>query len=160
MAVPKRGVVRLLLFSNFFLYSAVANSSHGSVTYNVVSFGANNIDSSKSFLSAWAKACASVIPVVIYVPAGNFFLGSNVVFSGRNCKNNAITFQIAGTLVAPSDYGVIGNVGNWILFQYVNGVTISGGVLDGQGTSLWACKASAGKSCPSGTTVSAFNYIY
>lgn len=127
-------------------------------TYNVVSLGAKGdgrSDSTKAFMSAWDKACGSTNPAVILVPAGRFLL-KNVVFSGK-CKNNAITFRIAGTLVAPSDYRVIGNAGNWIFFQYVNGVTISGGVLDGQGTALWACKSS-GKSCPSGATVS-FNYI-
>ncbi|KAL6349071.1 hypothetical protein AAG906_033727 [Vitis piasezkii] len=36
-------------------------------------------------------------------------------------------------------------------FQDVTGVSIIGGVLDGQGTGLWACKRS-GKSCPSGAT--------
>ncbi|KAK2993786.1 hypothetical protein RJ640_018076, partial [Escallonia rubra] len=43
------------------------------------------------------------------------------------------------------------SVGNWILFKGVNGVTISGGILDRQGTGLWACKASS-KLCPSGAT--------
>ncbi|POO01539.1 Glycoside hydrolase [Trema orientale] len=126
-------------------------------TYNVVSLGARGdgkTDSTEAFLSAWAKACESVNPAVMYVPAGRFFL-KNVVFSGQ-CKNNAITFRIAGTLVAPSDYQVIGNAGDWISFQYVNGVTISGGILDGQGTSLWDCKNS-GKSCPSGATTLAFS---
>ncbi|PON74121.1 Glycoside hydrolase [Parasponia andersonii] len=126
-------------------------------TYNVVSLGAKGdgkTDSTEAFLSAWAKACESVNPAVIYVPAGRFFL-KNMVFSGQ-CKNNAITFRIAGTLVAPSDYQVIGNAGNWISFQYVNGVTISGGILDGQGTALWDCKNS-GKSCPSGATTLAFS---
>ncbi|BBH02336.1 Pectin lyase-like superfamily protein [Prunus dulcis] len=134
----------------FMINSALATA----VTYNVASLGAKangKTDSTKAFLSAWAKACASVKPVVIYVPAGRFLL-RNVVFSGP-CKNNAITFRITGTLVAPSNYRVIGNADNWIFFQHVNGVTISGGILDGQGTALWACKAS-GKSCPSGATVS------
>lgn len=124
------------------------------VTYSVTTLGAKpdgKTDSTKAFLSAWAKACASVNPAVIYVPAGRFLL-RNAVFSGP-CKNSLITFRIAGTLVAPSDYRVIGNAGNWLLFQHVNGVTISGGILDGQGTGLWACKNS-GKSCPSGATVS------
>ncbi|KAF8101005.1 hypothetical protein N665_0212s0045 [Sinapis alba] len=36
-------------------------------------------------------------------------------------------------------------------FQYLDGVTVYGGVLDALGTSLWDCKKS-GKNCPSGTT--------
>ncbi|CAL9018680.1 unnamed protein product [Prunus brigantina] len=152
MANPRSLLVLSLAFV-FMIKSALATA----VTYNVASLGAKadgKTDSTKAFLSAWAKACASVKPVVIYVPAGRFLL-RNVVFSGP-CKNNAITFRIAGTLVAPSNYGVIGNAGNWIFFQQVKGVTISGGILDGQGTALWACKAS-GKSCPSGATTLGFS---
>ena len=56
-------------------------------------------------------------------------------------------------LVAPSDYTVLGNKAYWIVFEHIDGLTVSGnGILDGQGTSLWACKAS-GKSCPLGATV-------
>ncbi|KAL6284544.1 hypothetical protein ACE6H2_015473 [Prunus campanulata] len=152
MANPRSLIVLSLAFV-FMINTALATA----VTYNVASLGAKadgKTDSTKAFLSAWAKACASVNPVVIYVPVGRFLL-RNVVFSGP-CKNNAITFRIAGTLVAPSNYGVIGNADNWIFFQHVNGVTISGGILDGQGTSLWACKAS-GKSCPSGATTLGFS---
>ncbi|VVA39159.1 PREDICTED: polygalacturonase [Prunus dulcis] len=152
MAIPRSLIVLSLAFV-FMINSALATA----VTYNVASLGAKangKTDSTKAFLSAWAKACASVKPVVIYVPAGRFLL-RNVVFSGP-CKNNAITFRIAGTLVAPSNYRVIGNADNWIFFQHVNGVTISGGILDGKGTALWACKAS-GKSCPSGATTLGFS---
>ncbi|KAM5551311.1 polygalacturonase-like [Rosa sericea] len=137
-----------------FINSAVSTA----VTYNVADLGAKpdgKTDSTKAFLSGWAEACASVKPSVIYVPAGRFLL-RNAIFNGP-CKNRAITFRIAGTLVAPSDYQVIGNAGNWLFFRHVNGVTISGGILDGQGTGLWDCKAS-GKVCASGaTTLEFFN---
>ncbi|KAJ7961819.1 Polygalacturonase-like [Quillaja saponaria] len=72
------------------------------------------------------------------------------------CKNNAISVQIDGTLVAPSDYRVIGKTANWLLFQRVNGVSIRGGILDGRGTGLWSCKMS-GKNCPSGATTLQFS---
>ncbi|KAM5548237.1 polygalacturonase-like [Rosa sericea] len=141
------------IFLFIFINSAMAKA----VTYSVTTLGAKpdgKTDSTKAFLSAWAKACASVKPAVIYVPAGRFLL-RNALFSGP-CKNSRITFRIAGTLVAPSDYRVIGNAGNWLLFLHVNGVTISGGILDGQGTGLWACKNS-GKSCPTGATTLSFS---
>jgi polygalacturonase len=57
-----------------------------------------------------------------------------------------------GSLLAPTDYRVIGNAANWISFQHVDGVTVSGGILDGHGSGLWDCKQS-GKNCPSGATV-------
>lgn len=134
--------------------SGLVGASGSTVTYNVVGLGAKpdgKTDSTKAFLFAWSKACGSVNPATIYVPAGRFLL-RNVVFSGQ-CKNNAITFRIVGTLLAPSDYRVIGNEGNWIKFQRVKGVTVSGGILDGQGTALWACKSSKKGGCPGGVTV-------
>lgn len=131
-------------------YSVVAQPS---VTYNVQSYGAKpdgKTDSTKAFLSAWSAACGSIRSSIIYVPSGRYLLGETR-FSGQ-CKNKGVTFQIDGTLVAPADYWVIGNAGNWLHFEYVNGVNIQGGILDGQGTALWNCKR-AGKKCPSGATV-------
>nr|WAU86942.1 birch protein [Betula platyphylla] len=136
-----------------FFYSTVVLAAP--VTYNVVSLGAKadgKTDSTQAFLAAWTKACASVSPATIYVPAGRFYL-RQLAFNGP-CKNSAIIIRIDGTLVAPSDYNVLGN--NWVAFSHVNGVTLSGGILDGQGSGLWACKAS-GKSCPNGATTLEFS---
>ncbi|KAG5570602.1 hypothetical protein H5410_060368 [Solanum commersonii] len=83
------------------------------------------------------------------------YLLSNAYFFGQTCKSNAITINIEGTLIAPSDYNVIGKSGNWIKFERLNGVSIIGGTLDGQGTGLWTCKNS-GKGCPEGATTLAF----
>ncbi|KAJ0092561.1 hypothetical protein Patl1_26948 [Pistacia atlantica] len=137
----------------FFFPSCSASSS----SFNVVSFGAKadgKSDSTKAFLAAWAKACGSAAAATVYVPKGRFLLRS-AVFSGK-CKSSKITIRIDGTLVAPSDYNVIGKSGNWLFFQHVNGITINGGILDGQGTGLWACKNS-GKSCPGGATSISFS---
>ncbi|XP_060211294.1 polygalacturonase-like [Lycium barbarum] len=125
--------------------------------YNVLNYGAKSdgkFDSSKAFISAWTAACASTSPATIYVPKGTYLLG-NAYFNGQTCKCNAITIHIEGTLVAPSDYNVIGKSGNWIKFERVTRVSIVGGTLDGQGSGLWACKNS-GKGCPKGTTYHAF----
>lgn len=148
MVQPINFLVLVLFTFFFFMKPLLATPAR----YNVVSLGAKpdgKTDSTKAFLNAWAAACGSPTAATIYVPPGRFLL-RNVVFKGK-CKNK-ITIQIDGTLVAPSDYRVIGNAANWLFFQYVSGVTIIGGTLDGQGTGLWACKAS-GKSCPSGATV-------
>ncbi|KAK8518198.1 hypothetical protein V6N12_017355 [Hibiscus sabdariffa] len=120
-------------------------------TYNILNYGAKpdgDSDSTQAMVAAWALACGSTKAATIYVPPGRFLL-RNVVFRGL-CKNNAIVFRIDGTLVAPSDYKVLGT-GNWLLFEHVNGVSVYGGILDGQGTGLWACKRS-GKGCPRGAT--------
>lgn len=141
----------LVLLSILFIRSSLAIP----VTYNVLSLGAKpdgSTDSTQAFLTAWAKACGSTVAATVYVPQGRYLL-HNVVFKGQ-CKNSDITIRIDGTLVAPADYHVIGNAGNWIFFDNVNGVSINGGVLDGQGAGLWACKQSGHGNCPSGATVS------
>lgn len=136
----------------FFLFSSLATAT----TYNVVTLGAKGdgtSDSTDVFLSAWRAACGSKVPATIYVPLGKFLLGRTVFSGGDECKNTAIHIQIDGTLLAPSDYKVIGSSNNWIAFEDVTGVSIYGnGTIDGQGTGLWACKDS-GKSCPQGATV-------
>ncbi|CAA2995392.1 polygalacturonase-like [Olea europaea subsp. europaea] len=137
----------------FFHYSSIAANAN----YNLQSLGAKSdgkTDCSKAFFSAWTSACASTQPATIYVPPGRYLLGA-ATFAGKSCKNTAITIQIDGTLVAPSDFNVIGNSGNWIKFESVTGVSVIGGTLNGQGANLWACKNS-GKSCPTGATTLAF----
>ncbi|KAI3470302.1 hypothetical protein Pfo_026965 [Paulownia fortunei] len=144
-------MIQILIFT-FFCYSFAANPS-----YNVVSFGAKsdgNSDCTKAFLSAWGAACATTQPATIYVPPGRYLL-RNAYFTGKLCKNTEITIRIDGTLVAPTDYNVIGNASSWLKFHRVTGVSIYGGTLDGQGTDLWACKNS-GESCPKGATSLAF----
>ncbi|PKI78119.1 hypothetical protein CRG98_001447 [Punica granatum] len=121
--------------------------------YNVVSLGAKpdgKTDSSKAFLSAWASACSSSGAATVRVPKGTFYVKS-VAFNGP-CKSSSITFKIDGTLLAPSNYKVIGNTANWIIFRHVDRLNVYGGTLDGRGSGLWACKNS-GKSCPDGATV-------
>ncbi|KAJ1386756.1 Pectin lyase fold/virulence factor [Sesbania bispinosa] len=138
------------------LNSATAKAA--AATYNVVKFGAKpdgHTDSTKAFLNAWSKACASPNPVAIYVPQGRFLLRS-ATFSGK-CTNKAISITIDGTLVALSDYRVTGNSGKWLHFKNVDGVSIRGGVLDGQGTALWNCKNSAKSNCPTGATTLGFS---
>ena len=155
MAIPRTSLVLFLV--SMFLDSTFAASSS---SYNVVSFGAkpdNQSDSTQAFQAAWAKACASTKSASIYVPRGRYYLRS-VTFNGP-CKNNAISMRIDGSLVAPSDFRVIGNLVAWIMFRHVDGVTISGGILDGQGTGLWACKNST-KACPNGATVRANLYEF
>lgn len=144
----------LIILVFIFLFSSFDSAIAVTIAYNVVSFGANpngETDSTNAFLTAWTKACSSTGSATIYVPLGRFLVGS-VVFKGK-CHTNDITFRIDGTLVAPSNYAVIGNNGNWLLFDDVDGVSIIGGIIDGQGSGLWDCKKS-GKNCPSGATVS------
>ncbi|WMV56819.1 hypothetical protein MTR67_050204 [Solanum verrucosum] len=146
----------LAIFSLFFIFFFNLSLATNTI-YNVQNFGAKSngkIDSTKAFLSAWGSACGSTSASTIYVPRGNYLI-RNIYFNGQTCKSNAITIRIDGTLLAPYDYNVIGNEGSWIKFEKVNGVSIYGGIFDGQGASLWACKNS-NKNCPKGTTALAF----
>ncbi|CAN1156190.1 unnamed protein product [Linum perenne] len=108
--------------------------------YNITTYGAipdGKTDSTNAFIAAWNEVCRSFSPSTIYVPTGRFSI-KNLALQGP-C-NSSIMFLIDGTLIAPSDYTVIGNMGTWIMFHAIDDVTISGGTLDGQGTGLWSCK--------------------
>ncbi|CAI0470486.1 unnamed protein product [Linum tenue] len=120
--------------------------------FNVVRFGARpdgRTDSTRAFLTAWTRACGSRVRVIMLVPKGRFLV-RNMQFTGP-CKNRSIFVRILGTIVAPNNIWTTGNSPHWIEFHRVDGVTISGGVLDGKGAALWACKK-AGRSCPNGAT--------
>ncbi|CAN4091266.1 unnamed protein product [Withania somnifera] len=143
----------IFLFSSVFLFMELSNAA---TTYNLLSFGAipnGQTDSTQPFLKAWEAACSSVEQATIYVPRGRYLLGA-VTFRGP-CKNR-ITVRIDGTLVAPSDYWVIGNSGYWLLFKRVKGISVIGGNLDAKGASFWACR-NAGKNCPVGARSITFN---
>ncbi|XP_022871629.1 polygalacturonase-like [Olea europaea var. sylvestris] len=148
MANPITIILIVSLMFSLFNRSLAINR----VTYNVLDLGAKGdgkTDSTTAFLKAWSAACGSPGPATVYAPPGRYLV-KNAHFKGL-CENKAIIIKIDGTLVAPSDYDVIGNAGNWLLFEGADGVSIEGGILDGQGTGLWACK-STGKSCHSGAT--------
>lgn len=140
------------LFLTLFCYilSAAAEAA-----YNIGSFGAKpdgRTDSSRALASAWSAACRSPEPATVYVPDGDFLL-SHVVFTGP-CFSR-MTVKIDGTLVAPSGYTSRANSGaEWIVFHHVDGLTVSGGTIDGRGESLWACKAAGHGGCPDGARVS------
>lgn len=141
----------------FALVFIIFSQAKPQLTFNVVELGAiadGKTDSSKSFLDAWKAACGSLVPASIYVPPGRFLIRG--LYFGDKCKTKNVLFRIDGVLVAPADFLVTGNMANWIHFRQVDGVTISGGILDAQGIGLWDCKL-AGKACPSGATVC--NYV-
>lgn len=140
------------------LFCYVLSGAAAEAAYNVAGFGAKpdgRTDSSAAFASAWSAACRSREPATVYVPNGRFLL-SRAAFTGP-CRSSRVTLQVDGTLVAPSGYTSRGGDDDvWIVFDHVDGLTVSGGTVDGRGEALWACKAAgAGHGgCPSGATVS------
>ncbi|XP_076895566.1 polygalacturonase-like [Bidens hawaiensis] len=142
----------LLSLATLILITSIATTV-SAATYNVKTLGAKangKTDSTKAFMAAWTSACASTKPAIVYVPKGKYMVGA-LRFSGP-CRNGAIMVRIDGTLVAPSNYFVLGNAKFWLLFHGVQGVTIVGGTLDAQGAGLWACKSSGRRNCPEGAT--------
>uniref|UniRef100_A0A803MF08 Polygalacturonase-like n=2 Tax=Chenopodium quinoa TaxID=63459 RepID=A0A803MF08_CHEQI len=121
--------------------------------YDVVTLGAkpnSNSDSSKALEAAWNIACDSTGESTIHIPEGEYFVPKSLKFSGKGCRNSKINFVINGTLKAPSDFRVLQNSKTWVLFEHVNGLTLSGGVFDAAGAKLWNCKRSGKEACPRG----------
>ncbi|KAK3200120.1 hypothetical protein Dsin_023535 [Dipteronia sinensis] len=148
----------LLIFA-ILLITFSTSSSAIPVTFNVADLGARpdgTTDSTQAFVNAWARACGSTVAATIYVPLGRFLL-RNVVFNGKDCKNNNIVVRIDGTLVAPADYNFIRNVNHWIFFEHVDGVSVLGGIFDSQGAGLWTCKRAGHNGCPNGATTLGFS---
>lgn len=142
-----------LIFLDIILISLVAHPIP--TTLNVISYGAKpdcSTDSTKAFLTAWEVACASANPTTIIVPKGRFLV-RNLVFQGHDCQRAPISIRIAGSIVAPEYFRVIASSEHWISFEDVTDVSIYGGILDAQGTSLWNCKNSGGDNCPTGAKV-------
>ncbi|XP_059664495.1 exopolygalacturonase clone GBGA483-like [Cornus florida] len=106
--------------------------------FNVKKFGAKadgQFDDGQAIISAWKQACQSTDPSMVVVPAGTYMVGS-VKFQGP-CKA-PVTIQAQGTWKAPSDINKLKSQDGWIIFQNIEGLTISGGVtFDGQGAIAW-----------------------
>ncbi|KAL8162574.1 hypothetical protein V2J09_014063 [Rumex salicifolius] len=145
----------------FFLLALWPFLALGGRSYNLVDYGAKagaKTDSSTALRKSWAAACSLAGFSTIYVPSGKFLVASPVIFhGGSSCKSDGITFRIDGVLVAPSDYRVLASASaTWLSFENVDGVSISGGTIDGQGSGLWSCKKGSNNNCPSGVTTLMF----
>ncbi|KAK4804037.1 hypothetical protein SAY86_003854 [Trapa natans] len=138
-------LIRWLVLVILVLFALVQQSS---AVYNVVNYGAKpdgRTNSTLAFSRAWTAACSSLVPATLYVPKGIFMVGA-ITFRGP-CRSR-IMFQLTGTLIASSNYWSLGNSEDWILFHYVNRISIyGGGTVNAQGTTYWSCRM-AGKSCP------------
>ncbi|KAL6623261.1 hypothetical protein ACP70R_033140 [Stipagrostis hirtigluma subsp. patula] len=146
----------LLLLSSPFFHQCVAGteSSHppavpavppspsSSATFSVLRHGAvgdGATDDTKAFADAWSAACA-VGAATVVAPAGYVFAVGPVVFTGDSCKANMV-FQVDGTILAHTGSTAwrSGDVGQWLEFKNVTGLTIQGsGTVDGQGSHWWS----------------------
>lgn len=124
--------------TNLALLAHLCVSLAAAASYSVVDYGAvadGRTDCAGAFLRAWAAACAAEGegPAAVVVPAGEFLV-SRARFSGP-CRDGAVAVNIAGTVLAPVPYA---GVQLWIVFQNVDGVSVSGGTLDGRGQAVRA----------------------
>ncbi|KAL8166220.1 hypothetical protein V2J09_007719 [Rumex salicifolius] len=156
MATP----LKMTLPATLLLLTIFSSATSAATVYNVITdFNARPdgvTNATQAFLMAWEAACESRTPAIIHVPKGRYLVYP-VVFSGSGgrCGNPDITIRILGSLVAPTNYDVLGNAHTWISFKQVTGVTVSGGYLDARGQTSWACKSTSSNGvfdCPDGAT--------
>ncbi|KAL4035080.1 hypothetical protein IC575_003758 [Cucumis melo] len=146
-------MVVVIIFLALLLKKHALTAAAGGLTFDIVNLGAKpdgKTDASHALQSAWARACSSTVASTVYVPKGRFYVQSGN-FIGP-CNYNSITFLINGTLVASSNFKVLAKSRTWISFSRINALSIYGGILDGQGTTLWACKNSGINTCSLGAT--------
>jgi len=132
-----------------------ADPAAGAMMYNVLRYGARPdgaADAAGPFLRAWADACRSTRPATVFVPPGRYLV-SSATFTGPCHSRAAVTFAVAGTIVAPASSGGRGSSGRWITFENVDGLVVSGGTLDGRGRALWECRRRGQGSCPTPASV-------
>ncbi|AQK52027.1 Pectin lyase-like superfamily protein [Zea mays] len=110
---------RLLLVAAVAVFVSVSAAAGAAVVINVKNYGAhgNGVnDDTKPLMAAWKAACGSAGAVTMVVAPGTYYIGP-------------------GTLKAATDLKRFGN--DWIEFGWVNGLTVAGGVIDGQGAASW-----------------------
>ncbi|KAG6487153.1 hypothetical protein ZIOFF_055736 [Zingiber officinale] len=121
-----------LLFS-IWCATCVAQSSN---VYNVKEHGAlgnGKNDDTKAFQAAWDVSCAVEGNPTILIPKGSYLVGP-LLFKGP-CKG-VMTIDLRGQLLASTNLNAYTK--NWVDFQYINGLVISGGgIFNGQGSSAW-----------------------
>ncbi|XP_056697201.1 polygalacturonase-like [Spinacia oleracea] len=149
--------ITILIILNLTIVSA-SNDDRNNY-YDIVTLGAkpnSKSDSSKALKMAWDMACDSPGQSTINIPEGRFNIRKPLKLDGKGCLSSRIDVIINGTIVAPSDFHVLQDSGTLVLFHDVDGVTVTGGLFDGRGAKLWACKRSGNDDCPRGVTTLAF----
>ncbi|KAL5562311.1 hypothetical protein UlMin_032058 [Ulmus minor] len=120
--------------------SHLQDKGRSSSIFNVKSFGAKadgQTDDSQAFMAAWKEACQSTGRIKLVIPKGTYLLGP-VEFRGP-CQNaSSIYVHMKGYLKASTDLFKYESGGGWIVFQWVDGLTLAGGgTFDGRGAQAW-----------------------
>ncbi|XP_015931649.1 polygalacturonase-like [Arachis duranensis] len=97
--------------------------------------GVPNSDITQALANAWNEACQSATASKIMIPSGQYRMKA-VAVKGP-CKA-PIELYVDGTIIAPPNPKDLNNEWQWVKFEYVDFLTISGsGVFDGQGATAW-----------------------
>ncbi|CAN0891007.1 G9 [Linum grandiflorum] len=112
----------------------------GGGVFDITKYGAvadEKTDISQALTKAFGEACQSRAPATIVIPPGTYLCGQTNLKAP--CTAPSITFQVLGTIKAPSD--IAGDT--WFLFDNINNLNIVGnGVFDGLGPSCYKTKKS------------------
>ncbi|KAL6620619.1 hypothetical protein ACP70R_035758 [Stipagrostis hirtigluma subsp. patula] len=138
MAATMRPVAVLLLLAAAALLPGAAEAR---ILLTLDDFGAVGdgvADDTKAFADAWNAACTAGDNVILNVPAGKTYQIWPVTLAGP-CRDE-IKLLISGDIVAPEspdDWGS-GDRSNWLHFQRVQDLTVTGGgIIDGRGQQWW-----------------------
>ncbi|XP_020259518.1 polygalacturonase-like [Asparagus officinalis] len=142
---------------SFFLLFFILLISHTNAGFNVVDYGATpdgETDSSGPFLRTWAAACAAFGQSNIVVPKGRFYVSMGA-FHGP-CNSSSVNVHVFGSIVG---HAVPQKTQTWLVFRYVDGLSIQRGAIDGHGGEIWGCKLERNKDeCPTGLTTLSINH--
>ncbi|KAG6572246.1 Exopolygalacturonase, partial [Cucurbita argyrosperma subsp. sororia] len=133
-------------FIIFFFLCLITNGL--AADFHVKRYGARangNSDDSQAIMRAWKDACMSRKASKVVISGGRYVVNS-MKFKGP-CMA-PIHIQMEGRLEAPLNIQHMKSDDNWIIFEYINALTISGkGIFDGRGSLAWKQNqcASSGK---------------
>ncbi|ERN07064.1 hypothetical protein AMTRI_Chr12g273480 [Amborella trichopoda] len=147
-------------------YVAAVEAANGNSSsageFNVMQFGAiadGTTDNSEAFGAAWKAACEWKGPSRLLIPEGTFLVGP-VLFKGPCPSASPMVVQVKGKVKALTDMSKYPS-DEWIVFQYVDGLVVTGGgTFDGQGASAWRLNQCPKKAhCKLLPTSLKFNFI-
>ncbi|XP_058727653.1 polygalacturonase-like [Vicia villosa] len=125
--------ISIIISFLYFLADLVAAQSG---VFDITKFGgAPDADITKAFTTAWNEACASTTAAKIVIPVGTYKMGLLEVKGP--CKA-PVEVQVDGTIQAPPNNADLKGAEQWIRFDGIDSLTVSGkGVFDGQGATAW-----------------------
>ncbi|KAL4181928.1 hypothetical protein AMTRI_Chr12g273520 [Amborella trichopoda] len=119
---------------------AADTNSSSAGEFNVMQYGAiadGATDNSEAFDAAWKAACEWKGPSRLVIPEGTFLVGP-VLFKGPCPSASPMVVQVKGKVKASTEMSKYPS-DDWIVFQYVDGLVVTGGgTFDGQGPFAWS----------------------